>query len=159
MHASTKQITVARPIFISFPHYAFNGHFIAEDNSFPPLLPDSIWNCACASTSVYIPRQADFQKTSRSIPFVHGILPLLSCQTPIPIIILTCHTYNRLFLILSMYRQRDEPDPSRRPSRTTLGIKPTMDWAPTSQCLAGDMLSLFCLCVAPSRFARWRFFS
>jgi hypothetical protein len=37
--------------------------------------------------------QADFQKTSRSIPFVHRILPLMSCRTPIPIIILTCHTY------------------------------------------------------------------
>ncbi|KAJ6563643.1 hypothetical protein DFH09DRAFT_1082229 [Mycena vulgaris] len=36
-----------------------------------------------------------------------------------------------------MYRQRDEPDPSRRPSRTTPGIEPTMDWAPIRQRLAG----------------------
>ncbi|KAJ7798368.1 hypothetical protein B0H14DRAFT_2617948 [Mycena olivaceomarginata] len=48
-----------------------------------------------------------------------------------------------------MYCQCDVPDPSRRPSRTTPGIEPTVAWAPTRQCCGGSMLSLFRLCVAP----------
>ncbi|KAJ7494008.1 hypothetical protein FB451DRAFT_1164875 [Mycena latifolia] len=55
----------------------------------------------------------------------------------------------RLYLSLLTYRQCEEPYPSHRPSRTTPGIEPTMDWAPICQCLAGDMLSLLRLCVAP----------
>jgi hypothetical protein len=51
--------------------------------------------------------------------------------------------------ILTTYCQHDVPDPSRRPSRTMLGIEPTVAWAPTCQCCGGSMLSLFRLCIAP----------
>ncbi|KAJ7743595.1 hypothetical protein B0H16DRAFT_1463584 [Mycena metata] len=63
--------------------------------------------------------------------------------------LLTHLIYHRLSAFSPTYRQRDELNLSHQPSRTTPGIEPTVAWAPTCQRLAGDVLSLLRLCVAP----------
>ncbi|KAJ7799112.1 hypothetical protein B0H13DRAFT_1933376 [Mycena leptocephala] len=74
---------------------------------------------------------------------------MLSSTWPIPRTAQHQHTLWKLYILPSIYHQRDVPDPSHRPSRTTPRIEPTVAWDPTCQRLAGDVLSLFHLCVAP----------
>jgi hypothetical protein len=64
----------------------------------------------------------------------------------------------RHFIFSSTYCQRQELSPNLRPSRTTPGIEPTVAWAPTCQRFAGNVLSLWRLCVAPGLLVWWRFY-
>ena len=143
----------------SFHSSMMPSTFISLLSTFYSLHLPQISFAAARACPYAIHCQADIPETSSSIRLSRGKYSLLGFRTLQHIRLLTYHLYYSLFLFLSTYRQRDEPDPSRRPSRTTPGIEPTMDWAPTSQCLAGDMLSLFCLCVDPGRFVRRRFSS
>ncbi|KAJ6603709.1 hypothetical protein B0H10DRAFT_2079008 [Mycena sp. CBHHK59/15] len=72
---------------------------------------------------------------------------------------LTYQIHHRFLVLLTTYCQCDEQDLSHWPSWTTLEIEPTVAWAPTCQCLGGDVLSLFCLCIAPGWLDWQRFCS
>jgi hypothetical protein len=67
---------------------------------------------------------------------------------------LTYLIYHRLTIFLPTYRQRNEPDPSPRPSRTTPGIDFEVAWAPTFGTERGSV-HLPITSLRSSRTVRW----